>query len=75
MTLGCGLPLYEWIRAVYRDDARMPTMVIWEWTDRSGSARVAERAEICDGLTRGLPLFNVEAERAVDHLLKRASAT
>lgn len=68
-------PLYEWIRAMYREDVRMPTMVIWEWTDSSGIARVAERARICDGLARGLPLFNVEAERAAGHLLKRASAT
>jgi hypothetical protein len=56
-------PLYEWIRTIYQEDGRLPTMVVWEWTEGPGSARVAERARICDGLSRGLPLFNVEAER------------
>lgn len=57
-------PLYEWIRAIYRQELRLPTMVIWEWIDGVGSARVAERARICDALSRGLPLLNVEAARA-----------
>ena len=57
-------PLYEWIRAIYRQDARLPTMVIWEWLDDVGSARMAERARICEALANGLPLLNVEATRA-----------
>ena len=57
-------PLYEWIRAIYRQDLRLPTMVVWEWLDDRGRARVAERARICEALSRGHPLLNIEAARA-----------
>ena len=52
-------PLYEWVRAIYREDSRLPTMVIWEWIERTDSARAAERARICASLSQGLPLLNV----------------
>lgn len=57
-------PLYEWIRTLYRAESRLPTMIVWEWSDSPSSARLAERARICEGLSRALPLLNVEAERA-----------
>src|SRR6185437_994852 len=62
-------PLYGWIRTMYRDGTRLPTMVIWEWTVCAGSARMAERARICDCLCRNFPLLNVEAERATGQRL------
>lgn len=57
-------PLYEWIRSIYREHYRLPTMIIWEWTERVDSARAVERARIYDSLSQGLPLLNVEAARA-----------
>jgi hypothetical protein len=57
-------PLYEWIRSIYREDCRLPTMIIREWTERADSARAIERARICASLSQGLPLLNVEAARA-----------
>ena len=57
-------PLYDWIRAIYRQNSRLPTMIIWDWIDDLSGARVAERARICAALSKGLPLLNVEATRA-----------
>ena len=55
-------PLYDWIRALYRDECRLPTMVVFAWVSVA-QARAAERASIYEAITRRLPLLNVEAER------------
>jgi hypothetical protein len=62
-------PLYEWIRALYRDNYRLPTMILREWVRTSADARLAERAQICACLERRLQLFNVEAERNSEQFL------
>jgi hypothetical protein len=54
-------PLYCWIRELYRDDARLPVMVVCAWVE-AAAARVAERNEICACLARQLPLLNAEGE-------------
>ena len=53
-------PLYHWIRSLYRDDGRLPTMVIREWVGSSDDARLAERAQICACLANQQQLLNVE---------------
>jgi hypothetical protein len=53
-------PLYEWIRELYRDELRLPAMVVTTWVDTASAARVAERAEIFSCLERRLDLLNVE---------------
>lgn len=55
-------PLYEWIRELYRDECRLPTMVVYEWVERQPQARIVERTRIYACLQKGLPLLNVEAE-------------
>ncbi len=55
-------PLYDWLRELYRDEYRLPTMVIHTWTATAGGARVAERARIYDALVNDLPILNVERE-------------
>jgi hypothetical protein len=55
-------PLSAWIRQLYRDELRLPVMVITAWVTSASAARVAERARICECLERRLPLLNVEAE-------------
>ena len=54
-------PLYEWIRALYRDGERVPVMVICAWVE-AVQARTAEREHICASLARPLPLLNAEGE-------------
>jgi hypothetical protein len=54
-------PLYDWIRALYRDDGRLPFMWVTEWIDPAADALVAERAAIMRLLSQGAPLLNVEA--------------
>ena len=54
-------PLYAWIRALYRDEERLPTLVISAWVD-TASARVSERTRIFECLAQGLPLLNIERE-------------
>jgi len=54
-------PLYEWIRALFRDEGRLPVMTVLEWVSL-GEARVAERRRICECLERQLPLLNHEYE-------------
>ncbi len=61
-------PLYSWIRTLYAERARLPTMVIWEWAASTTLARVAERHRILETLSQGLPLLNVEAERRAAQL-------
>ena len=54
-------PLYEWIRALYREGGRLPVMLVSEWVD-APCARIAERARICACLERHGSLLNYEAE-------------
>ena len=54
-------PLYEWIRALYRDGERLPVMVICAWVE-AVQARTAEHEHICACLEKQLPLLNVEGE-------------
>jgi hypothetical protein len=54
-------PLYNWIRQIYSDEARLPVMVIFAWTD-SCNARTSERDKIYDCMQRKLPLLNFERE-------------
>jgi hypothetical protein len=54
-------PLYEWIRALYRDERRLPVMLIAGWVPGDDEARDAERALIHRHLREGLPLCNVES--------------
>jgi hypothetical protein len=55
-------PLTGWIRALYRDERRLPVMVITAWVETVWEARVAERARIYECLARRLQLLNVETE-------------
>jgi hypothetical protein len=55
-------PLYTWIRELYRDQYRLPIMVISAWTTSPAEARAAERARISACLANQLPLLNVETE-------------
>jgi hypothetical protein len=55
-------PLYNWIRDLYRDELRMPTMVVSAWLATAAEARVAERTRIFECLAQKLPLLNVETE-------------
>jgi hypothetical protein len=55
-------PLYDWVRSLYQDEMRLPTMVIANWAETAALARQEERARIYDCLTRRLPLLNVESE-------------
>ena len=54
-------PLYVWIRELYRDEFRLPTMVVCDWVGNAWDARVAERARILECLALGLPLLNAES--------------
>jgi hypothetical protein len=53
--------LYEWIRALHRNDDRLPFMWVTEWIDPGADPRVAERAAIMQLLGQGAALLNVEA--------------
>jgi hypothetical protein len=55
-------PLYEWLRELYRDELRLPTMVVCAWVETTSDAKVAERARIYECLAKRLPLLNVETE-------------
>lgn len=54
-------PLYEWIRALYRDGGRLPVMWVTEWVCAGSDPLVAERAAIFRLLARGERLLNAEA--------------
>jgi hypothetical protein len=56
-------PLYSWIRDLYEDELRLPTMIISGWAETSAAARLKERTQILECLTNQLPLLNVESER------------
>jgi hypothetical protein len=53
-------PLSEWIRALYRDEHRLPSMMIAQWTDRFEALR-AEQRHIHSCLGADLPLLNRES--------------
>jgi hypothetical protein len=55
-------PLYTWIRELYGDELRLPTMVISAWVSAASDARLAERVRIFECLAKSLPLLNVETE-------------
>jgi hypothetical protein len=55
-------PLYTWVRALYRDECRLPVMIVSAWATTIAEARAAERARIFQCLSNRLPLFNVETE-------------
>lgn len=55
-------PLYTWVRELYRDQYRLPVMVISAWAATPREARAAERARIFTCLADQLPLLNVETE-------------
>ena len=54
-------PLYHWIRDLYRDESRLPVMVVVGWT-QARHALAEEREHIENCLRQGLPLLNREAE-------------
>jgi hypothetical protein len=54
-------PLYEWIRELYRDEFRVPVMVIVAWTE-CRDALLEERNYIYRCLRDELPLLNWERE-------------
>ena len=51
-------PLYDWLRALYADEERLPTMLIHTWVDSTQAARLAERAHIVEALAHALLLLN-----------------
>jgi hypothetical protein len=55
-------PLYDWLRELYAEEQRLPTMVVHSWVETTHSARLAERARIVAALANDLPLLNVERE-------------
>jgi hypothetical protein len=55
-------PLYGWIRDLYRDERRLPVMVVTAWLQSASDARVAERSRIYECLEKRLQLLNVETE-------------
>lgn len=55
-------PLYEWIRALHRDEGRLPAMVVSAWVETTRDARLAERNRIYECLEKRLPLLNVEMQ-------------
>jgi hypothetical protein len=55
-------PLYEWLRELYAQEQRLPTMVIHSWVATTNNARLIERARIVAALADNLPLLNVERE-------------
>ncbi len=54
-------PLYEWIRALFRDERRLPVMIVTAWHEVAAEATAAERGTIQDSLRRGMRLLNVES--------------
>lgn len=54
-------PLYGWIRQLFRDEGRLPVLVVQQWVEPS-RARLAERLRIYECLQSQLPLLNFESE-------------
>jgi hypothetical protein len=55
-------PLYEWIRALYADEQRLPVMVVSMWLPTAAEARHVERSHILQLLHAKEPLLDVESE-------------
>jgi hypothetical protein len=55
-------PLYQWIRELYRDERRLPVMLVTAWVEIGSDARLAERSRIYECLEKRLRLLNVETE-------------
>ena len=55
-------PLYRWIKELYRDEYRLPVMVVTAWVETASDARLAERSRIYECLQKRLRLLNVETE-------------
>jgi hypothetical protein len=55
-------PLYHWIKELYRDEQRLPVMVVTAWVETVSAARLAERSRIYECLEQRLQLLNVETE-------------
>ena len=55
-------PLYDWIRALHRDEYRLPVMLVTGWAQTVRAARLLERELIHLHLNRRQELFNVERE-------------
>jgi hypothetical protein len=55
-------PLYAWVRELYREQYRLPVMVISAWAATAGEARASERARISACLASRLALLNVDIE-------------
>jgi hypothetical protein len=51
-------PLYGWIRELYRDEGRLPVMLVHAWVQPE-HAHSAERERIGAALEQQLPLLNV----------------
>jgi hypothetical protein len=54
--------LYNWIRELYRDEHRLPVMVVSAWVDSVREARVVERTRIVEYARERRWLLNVEIE-------------
>lgn len=54
-------PLYQWIRALFADEGRLPVMVVMAWVPPEQGRR-AERAQIQAAIERQEALLNFEAE-------------
>jgi hypothetical protein len=55
-------PLSEWIRQLYHDEYRLPTMIITQWVESGAQARLAERTRICACIRNQQLLLNFENE-------------
>lgn len=55
-------PLYDWIRALHREEYRLPVMLVTGWSATVAEARLAERELILAHLGQDRELFNVERE-------------
>ena len=51
-------PLYGWIREPYREEGRLPMMIVHAWVEAE-HAQLAERERIRLCLERQLPVLNV----------------
>jgi hypothetical protein len=54
-------PLYGWIRELYRDEQRLPVMLVADWVEDATLAGSVERAFIERCLAEQLPLLNYES--------------
>jgi hypothetical protein len=55
-------PLHTWVRELYRDECRLPVMVVTAWAATLAEARATERARILEYLALRRTLLNMETE-------------